>query len=502
MNHHRSSAAPAPSRQARAARGATAWPAQPRRNRPAAPGQELPAGTAGRQVTNRHQDEAVPHPHRQREASAARIRALDVARGLSVSLVVLGHTPLPAWLNAPLSVVRLPLLFLISGYLFNWARYRDDARGLASHRFHRLMVPYAAAGLLTYAFWLIARRPVEPAAAAIPWYRPLLGLAYGSSRAEWLAFNLPLWFLPASFCGQLAFRLLLGVTAARPVWIQGGAFFLVGAAGAAAGRLANLPWSLDIALVAQPFFWTGWRLRQAGWLRDGAPLPAWAWLGGGAALALALALNGPVAVNSRAYGALGWFYAGGIGGSLVALRLAQALAGWRPAERVFGYLGRHSLVVLGFHVGLAFPLLSRLLQLLRGDPWLSAWGLYWGWGLAVTAALAWAIRPFPWLVWLLEGQAARATAVPTPRRAGQAARARARRGAGPAHAGGAALGAPAGHTAGGARGGNTAPGAPAGKTAYRTPAARRNAAAERASSSPVPSTSRTTGPLKPAARRA
>lgn len=332
-----------------------------------------------------------------------RVRAIDLARGLSIALVVLGHTPLPQWLNGPLSVVRLPLLFVVSGFLFNFTRYRDAARVLLERRARRLVVPYLAAGLLTYLFWLAVTRRVEPGQRQIPWYRPLLGLLYGGSTQEWLPFNLPLWFLPTLFSASLVFWALLRAVATRPPAVQAAAFALAGAAGAAAGRHAFLPWGVDIALVVQPFLWAGYLLRQAGWLTRRTALPPPAWLAGAALYAASLALNGPVAINVRAYGSLPLLYAGGLGGSLVALRLAQALTAWPVADRILAYLGRNSLVILCFHVGLAFPLLAQLCHVLLGDPFLQAWWLYWLWGMAFPAVLAAGINRSPLLRVLLAG---------------------------------------------------------------------------------------------------
>ena len=326
---------------------------------------------------------------------------VDVARGLSVSLVVLGHTTLPAWLNGPLSTVRLPFLFFISGYLFNWDRYRERPLRLVRQRARRLLIPYATAGLLTFVFWLLVRRPLEPAAAAIPWHRPVWGWLYGSSHADWMAFNLPLWYLPASFCGQLSFWLLLHAVNGRPPAVQAVAALGAGVAGVLIGQRVHLPWAADVALAAQPFFWAGWFLRQAArrdWLEHPAALVAA--LGVWAA---ALALNGPVAVNTRAYGEPLWFYLGGWAACLVAVRLARALAAWPLPRALFGYLGRHSMVVLGFHVGLAFPLLSLLLHVAVGDPRLDLWGVYWLGGLAMTAVLAKLAERFPRLALWLEG---------------------------------------------------------------------------------------------------
>lgn len=360
------------------------------------PGAEDAAGRRG-----------LPFPQRAGVAAAARGRrrvpAIDVARGLSIALVVLGHTPLPQWLNGPLSVVRLPLFFVVSGFLFDPARYRDAGRMLAARRVRRLVVPYLASGLLTYLFWLWVKRRVEPGQGWIPWYRPLLGLLYGSSTEEWLPFNLPLWFLPTLFSASLLFWALMRAVAGRPRVVQAAAFALAGATGAAAGRLAFLPWGLDVALVTQPFFWAGYLLRQAGWLARRRSLPAPAWLAGAALYALSLALNGPVAMNVREYGSLPLFYAGGLGGSLVVLGLAQGLAARPAAYRVLTLLGRNSLVILSFHAGLAFPLLAQLADVFLGDPLLHAWWLYWLWGLAFPAALAAGINRHPLLRLLLAG---------------------------------------------------------------------------------------------------
>lgn len=350
---------------------------------------------------------------------AGRILALDVARGLTVSLVVFGHTPLPAALIEPLSAVRLPLLFMISGCLVRGAHEATDLRRWVLRRAWRLLVPYATAGLVTYLFWLFNHlfrlpvgRPLELSALEIPWYRPLLGLIYGSTSADWLTFNLPLWFLPTSFCAQMIFGLSLRLTATRSVPTQLMAALAIGALGASVGRRVALPWGLDIAMVVQPFLWMGYRLRQSRLLEGARNLPAAVWLPGAALYVLALWQNEPVFLNARAYGHLAWLYAGGIGGGLVLLRLAQLVSSCPWLRRALAYLGRHSIVILNYHVGLAFPILSKLCYALLGDPLLTAWGLYGIWGILFSAALAWVIQRNDFLQTWLAGQPAVAGAPP------------------------------------------------------------------------------------------
>lgn len=70
---------------------------------------------------------------------AARLEWLDVAKGLSIILVVFGHV-FPPPLGTSITVVRMPFFFFLSGYIFKprpWPEFLW-LRG------NSLIVPYAA----------------------------------------------------------------------------------------------------------------------------------------------------------------------------------------------------------------------------------------------------------------------------------------------------------------------------------------------------------------------
>ncbi|QNF26185.1 hypothetical protein [Metabacillus elymi] len=43
-----------------------------------------------------------------------RLETIDIVRGITILLVVVGHTEAPVWLNGFLKYFRMPLFFLVS----------------------------------------------------------------------------------------------------------------------------------------------------------------------------------------------------------------------------------------------------------------------------------------------------------------------------------------------------------------------------------------------------
>lgn len=60
---------------------------------------------------------------------ATRLKVIDMVRGITILLVVVGHAGLtPAVLNDMFRDFRLPLFFIVSGYLFSASRYFDNLK--------------------------------------------------------------------------------------------------------------------------------------------------------------------------------------------------------------------------------------------------------------------------------------------------------------------------------------------------------------------------------------
>jgi fucose 4-O-acetylase-like acetyltransferase len=340
-----------------------------------------------------------------------RNRTIDVARGLAIALVVLGHNRIGETAIATLYAFHVHTFFLLTGVTFGFARYRDDPAGLARDRFRRLVVPYLFSAAGFYLLWyFVARRFGEDAGRPIPAWKPALGILYGNGVGDWLVFNAPLWFLPALFVAGL---LLWAVLRAAERWSvpARAALVLAGAAaGYAVSRIVLLPWGADLALVALAFMYLGYELNRRGLLRDGRPLlsiPA-AILAAGV-LALVVAGNGAVDMAQRRYHVLPLFLLGGIAGGALVLQASGWIARWERPAALFTLLGRESLVVLVFHL-LGMQVLSAALVFGLGVDAEAAmrrfWWAYAAFGIAFSLAVAAVVRRVPPLRAVYYGSAA------------------------------------------------------------------------------------------------
>ena len=126
-----------------------------------------------------------------------RIDCLDVAKGIAMFLVVMGHAALaydtPYWRVAIYSF-HMPLFFLVSGVVVG--RAKDGWGAFVKKNVLTLLVPYL--------IWALIYLPFK--FESLPW------VVYGSWEGlNKIGTNVALWFLPALFCGRLMMEAVLRV---------------------------------------------------------------------------------------------------------------------------------------------------------------------------------------------------------------------------------------------------------------------------------------------------
>ena len=89
--------------------------------------------------------------------SVKRIEWVDVAKGIGIFLVVLGHTS--AQLRNLIYGFHMPLFFFLSGVVFNKEKY--SIKGFVKSRFNSLILPYIFFYVLTYVYWLLIERSMR-----------------------------------------------------------------------------------------------------------------------------------------------------------------------------------------------------------------------------------------------------------------------------------------------------------------------------------------------------
>jgi polysaccharide biosynthesis protein PslL len=302
---------------------------------------------------------------------------IDIARGLGIILVVLGHNWTVLQERGELFRViysfHLPLFFFLSGLFL-----KDSARlwNFAWSRADALLKPYFAV-LVLLGIAEMAAPQVIPVAGTTP-LAYFSGVLYGTAPTiEWT----PLWFLPHLFAASLLAMALLRATRAFPrrrTWL-----WLVACAMLATGigfinsfwqidtgealrfmgmeRLPGLPWSLDLLFISTPFVLFGFLL--------GKPVAAMRfnrfWFGA-SALAFA-ALHGypgeTMDLNLRVYGSPLMATLQAALGIYLVLSISSLLQRYAALRRPLAYIGSASLFILLFHYvlqGRAFLLLSHI----------------------------------------------------------------------------------------------------------------------------------------------
>ncbi|WP_411843685.1 acyltransferase family protein [Salinicoccus sp. HZC-1] len=176
-----------------------------------------------------------------------RIEWLDIAKALSIILVVLGHAG-HAYLDIYLGWFRIPLFFFLSGILFKPVRLKDFFLW-SRKKVHRLMVPYFTYGILIFIVFNYQNLDMisEHIATLLYGGRVLQG-PYGV-----------FWFITVLLLTQI----LLGLLSPFKKWVQAAIVFIL----FLAGHYPVLPeydfiWNLDVVLIAVFYYSLGYFLKD------------------------------------------------------------------------------------------------------------------------------------------------------------------------------------------------------------------------------------------------
>ncbi|EOO64763.1 acyltransferase family protein [Bacillus cereus] len=328
--------------------------------------------------------------------NTARIQAIDIVRGITISLVVMGHTEVPSQINNFFSAFRMPLFFMVSGYLLNVTKHTNNFNNFINSRIWRLLIPYFSACIVFYVIWLLRQNLWTN--NAIYWYEPILGIFYGNG--EQLYVNTPLWFLVCLFCSELIFLSIMKYIQNYSSVLQIICFFSIGIIGFIISQHIHLPWGLDIALIVQLFLFIGNKLKSHDIFkqlkfRSQFLIPILI------LFVIINPINGFVDINNRIYGNLILFYMNGICGSILTLYFSQLIEKSKIFCQLFIFLGKNSINILIFHTAV-FWLLIFINKLLP-YPFLSHWILYTVIGISISLLISNFIRKHPMIRMFFNG---------------------------------------------------------------------------------------------------
>lgn len=181
---------------------------------------------------------------------------LDIAKGLGILFVVWAHIMLTGLSHQMIYAFHMPLFFLLSGMLFQRKKYNSFLQ-FVKKRAERLLVPYVLWSVVTWCVWALFRYVRHDEVAS--YWMPLLQTFIAQGSGEFIVHNSALWFIPCLFLVEILYfgisllnvslRLLICFGCAGLSFLLGSIF--------GSDYWFLLPWNVDAALIALPFYGVG-----------------------------------------------------------------------------------------------------------------------------------------------------------------------------------------------------------------------------------------------------
>lgn len=252
---------------------------------------------------------------------------LDMAKGIGIVLVVMGHTLFP--LHSAIDVFHMPLFFILAGLT------------LKTTRIDTFLLKKIDSIFIPYIFFSIVSVPIS---YAVP---------------HESIFNGPLWFLETLFVALIAAQLVISVAERHhSKYVMGGVILatIISSWMLLINNEQNFPFNIDRALRAVPFVLFGYMIKSFEFKETGRSHKCLAFVFSLLIFAVAFSAyyvnfhpRGTFKMGEIMKPCLSLFYLSALGGSLAVISLCQIL----KKIRIVNWLGQNSLVIMCVHFPLA-----------------------------------------------------------------------------------------------------------------------------------------------------
>lgn len=132
---------------------------------------------------------------------------INVTKTIAIFLVALAHLPMPDWLFNFVASFRIPLLFIVSGYLL---KTKISFTQFVKRKIQTLIIPYFFFAIITFLFWFFfGSKYGNDMFSSIKAYKYIVGIFLAIPSKEFLGFNIPLWYLLSLFCSVIILYFIL-----------------------------------------------------------------------------------------------------------------------------------------------------------------------------------------------------------------------------------------------------------------------------------------------------
>lgn len=143
----------------------------------------------------------------------------DIAKGIGISLVVLGHTTHCEMLSSWIYSFHMPLFFFLSGVLFTPAGIEGTIK-----RCKKILIPYFVFAILSYLYWRFGECLVRGIPDGLDPDKHVWDILWQRRPFE---FNIALWFLPCLLIIQIISNLLFQIRQRWWKWVVYLSFLLL-----------------------------------------------------------------------------------------------------------------------------------------------------------------------------------------------------------------------------------------------------------------------------------
>ena len=186
-------------------------------------------------------------------SSKYRIEWIDIAKGIGIVLVIIGHVSKNKILNNYIYSFHMPLFFIISGYL-----YKEKTK-FVKNKIKTILIPYFIFSILSFSYWAIIERFFRKQEIS-----PLIAFSnifIAKGPSENFVYNVALWFLPCLFITQIVFHFIYKNTKKSYRFII---ILIISILGYIYPNIINIriPFCIDVSMTAIMFYYIGFIFKQ------------------------------------------------------------------------------------------------------------------------------------------------------------------------------------------------------------------------------------------------
>ncbi len=269
-----------------------------------------------------------------------RIHYLDIAKGLGILLVIVGHSHCPKELRNFIYLFHMPFFFFLSGYLLT--RKRRFIEFLIG-RIRYLLIPYFMFAALSISFTFILSRHYGNQFDLTNAVINVLKMSVNVRADLESIYNGPLWFLPCLFYANILGYMIISIRNDLAMVLS---VTVLSISSLLLTKYTSIGFGPFIALF---FLTAGYQVKKHKLLEKISSLRLLPNLAITTVLLLAVALvgifGGNISMSNVDFVNFYWFFIGGTFGSMAIMISAKVIGSSQWLE----YLGKNAIIIFGFH---------------------------------------------------------------------------------------------------------------------------------------------------------